>query len=115
MAETCYNAVMENMPKRKVRTIHFRVIHFVLVLIVCVVVLFAVLIPQRLRIQSAKEEYNARVEELNKTKRTYTQERTNLEYMRTDEYKIQQGMSKYGWHYPADSIIQDDSTSSVSE
>ena len=47
---------------------------------------------------------------LNQTKRTYSQERTNLEYMRTDEYKIQQGMSKYGWHYPADTIIADDSS-----
>ena len=106
---------MENMPKRKVRTLRFKWIHFFLVLIVCVVVLFAVLIPQRLRIQTAKEEYNARIEELNETKRTYMQERTNLEYMRTDEYKIQQGMTKYGWHYPADTIIADDSTASESE
>lgn len=106
---------MEHMPKRKERTLHFKLIHFVLVLIVCVVVLFAVLIPQRLRIQSAKDEYNARIEELNRTKRTYTQERTNLEYMRTDEYKIQQGMTKYGWHYPNDTIIQDDSAASVTE
>ena len=103
------------MPKRRVRTIHFKPIHFVLVLIVCAVVLFAVLIPQRLRIQTAKEEYQTQIEELNQTKRIYSQERTNLEYMRTDEYKIQQGMSKYGWHYPADSIIQDDSTAPANE
>jgi hypothetical protein len=101
---------MENMPKRKIRTVHFKLVHFILVLITCVVVLLAVLIPQRLRIKSAREEYNARIEILNQTKRTYTQERTNLEYMRTDEYKIQQGMAKYGWHYPADTIIADDST-----
>ena len=106
---------METAPKRRVRTIHFKVIHFVLVLIVCVVVLFVVLIPQRLRIQTAKEEYNAKVDELNQTKRIYSQERTNLEYMRTDEYKIQQGMAKYGWHYPADTIIQDDSTATETE
>ena len=106
---------MENMPKRRVRTLHFKPIHFVLVLIMCAVVLCAVLIPQRLRIQTAKEEYNAQIEELNRTKRIYSQERTNLEYMRTDEYKIQQGMSKYGWHYPADTIIQDDSAASISE
>ena len=103
------------MPKRKVRTIRFKPVHFILVLIICVVVLFAVLIPQRLRIQTAREEYNARVDELNETKRTYAQERTNLEYMRTDEYKIQQGMMKYGWHYPEDSIIQDDSTAGATE
>lgn len=106
---------METVRKRKVRTLRFKPIHFILVLIVCVVVLFAVLIPQRLRIQSAKEEYNARIDELNRTKRTYSQERTNLEYMRTDEYKIQQGMTKYGWHYPQDTIIQDDGISSAAE
>ena len=106
---------MEKMPKRRIRTVHFRLIHFILVLIACVVILLAVLIPQRLRIKSAKEEYNARVEILNQTKRTYSQERTNLEYMRTDEYKIQQGMTKYGWHYPADTIIEDDSTVPESE
>ena len=106
---------MEKMPKRRIRTVHFKVIHFVLVLITCVVVLLAVLIPQRLRIKSAREEYDERVEILNQTKRTYAQERTNLEYMRTDEYKIQQGMSKYGWHYPADTIIADDSSAVKSE
>lgn len=106
---------MEKMPKRKIRTIRFKMIHFVLVLITCVVILLAVLIPQRLRIKSARDEYNERVETLNQTKRTYMQERTNLEYMRTDEYKVQQGMSKYGWHYPADSIIADESTAVNSE
>ena len=106
---------MEKMPKWKIRTIRFKMIHFVLVLITCVVILLAVLIPQRLRIKSARDEYNERVETLNQTKRTYMQERTNLEYMRTDEYKVQQGMSKYGWHYPADSIIADESTAVNSE
>ena len=101
---------MEQSAKRRIRTVHFRPIHFILVLITCVVVLLAVLIPQRLRIKSAREEYNERVEILNQTKRTYAQERTNLEYMRTDEYKIQQGMAKYGWHYPADTMITDENT-----
>ena len=106
---------MEQSPKRRICTVHFKLIHFILVLITCVVVLLAVLIPQRLRIKSAREEYNARIEILNQTKRTYAQERTNLEYMRTDEYKIQQGMAKYGWHYPADSMIADDSTAVTTE
>jgi len=106
---------MEESPKRRIRTIHFRMIHFVLVLIACVVILLVVLIPQRLRIKAAREEYNSRVDLLNQTKRIYSQERTNLEYMRTDEYKIQQGMTKYGWHYPEDSIIADDSAPSVAE
>ena len=106
---------MEESPKRIVRTIHFKFIHFVLILIACVVVLFVVLIPQRLRINSAKDEYESRVEELNQTKRTYAQERENLQFMRTDAYKIQQGMIKYGWHYQEDTIILDESAASLAE
>lgn len=90
-------------------------IHFILVLIACVIILFVVLIPQRLRIRSARDEYNARVEELNQTKRTYAQERENLQFMRTDTYKIQQGMIKYGWHYQEDKMILDESAASVTE
>ena len=90
-------------------------IHFILVLIACVIILFVVLIPQRIRIHSARDEYNARIEELNQTKRTYAQERENLQFMRTDNYKIQQGMIKYGWHYQEDKIILDDSAVSVAE
>jgi len=74
-----------------------------------------VLIPQRLRIRSAQDEYNTRVELLNQTKRTYAQERENLQFMRTDAYKIQQGMTKYGWHYQEDKLIQDDSAVTVAE
>ena len=99
---------MEESTKRIVRTIHFKLIHFVLVLIACAVILFVVLIPQRIRIRSARDEYDARVEELNQTKRTYAQERENLQFMRTDSYKIQQGMIKYGWHYQEDKLIPDD-------
>lgn len=100
---------MEESSKRIVRTVHFKLIHFVLVLIACVVILFVVLIPQRLRIRSAQDAYAERVEILNQTKRTYAQERDNLQFMRTDAYKIQQGMMKYGWHYQEDKLIQDDS------
>ena len=106
---------MEESPKRIVRTIHFKLIHFILVLIACVVVLCVVLIPQRLRIRSAQDEYESRVEVLNQTKRTYAQERENLQYMRTDAYKIRQGMIKYGWHYQEDKLIQDESAASVTE
>ena len=28
--------------------------------------------------------------------------------MRTDEYKVQQGLMKYGWHYKQDKLIEDD-------
>ena len=106
---------MEESSKRIVRTIHFKPIHFILVLIACVVILCVVLIPQRLRIRSAQDEYETRVELLNQTKRTYAQERQNLQYMRTDSYKIQQGMIKYGWHYQEDKLIQDDSVATPTE
>ena len=106
---------MEESSKKIVRTIHFKFIHFVLVLIACVVILFVVLIPQRLRIRSARDEYQSRVDELNQTKRTYAQERENLQFMRTDAYKIQQGMIKYGWHYQDDVIILDESSATVAE
>ena len=106
---------MEESPKKIVRTIRFKLIHFVLVLIACVIVLLVVLIPQRLSIRRAQDEYNERVEILNQTKRTYAQERENLQFMRTDAYKIQQGMIKYGWHYQEDKLIQDDSAASVAE
>ena len=106
---------MEESPKKIVRTIRFKLIHFVLVLIACVIVLLVVLIPQRLRIRSARDEYDARVDVLNQTKRTYAQERENLQFMRTDAYKIQQGMIKYGWHYQEDKLIQDDSAALVTD
>ena len=73
------------------------------------------LIPQRLRIRSAQDEYDGRVELLNQTKRSYAQERENLQFMRTDAYKIQQGMIKYGWHYQEDKLIQDDSVATITE
>ena len=57
----------------------------------------------------------ARTEVLNQTKRTYAQERENLQFMRTDAYKIQQGMIKYGWHYREDKLIQDESAVTVTE
>ena len=106
---------MEESPKRIVRTIHFKIIHFVLVLVAFVIILFVVLIPQRLRIRSAQDEYDSRVELLNQTKRSYAQERENLQFMRTDAYKVQQGMIKYGWHYQEDKIILDESAASVAE
>ena len=106
---------MEESPKKIVRTIRFKLVHFILVLIACVIVLLVVLIPQRLRIRSAQDEYNARVDVLSQTKRTYAQERENLQFMRTDTYKIQQGMIKYGWHYQEDKLIQDDSVATITE
>ncbi len=38
----------------------------------------------------------------------YEREQANLEYMQTDEYKLQQGSVRYGWHYTDDTIILDD-------
>ena len=46
---------------------------------------------------------------------SYGLERENLQFMRTDTDKIQQGMIKYGWHYQEDKLIQDDSVATITE
>ena len=33
--------------------------------------------------------------------------------MQTDEYKLQQGSVRYGWHYTDDAIILDDDNESL--
>ena len=33
--------------------------------------------------------------------------------MQTDEYKLQQGSVRYGWHYTDDTIILDDDNDSL--
>ncbi|MBR0082272.1 MAG: hypothetical protein IJP98_06005 [Clostridia bacterium] len=93
-----------------IRTIRLRPSLLVLLVILCVITLAALVIPQRIRIREAKDELAARQQELTDIKLTYEQERRNLEYMRTDEYKVQQGLQKYGWHYKQDTLIEDDTT-----
>ncbi len=97
----------QNNARVRVRTIRLKPVYLLLLIIVCIAILAAMVIPQRIRIHAAQEELAQKQEELAEIKYEYEQERRNLEYMRTDEYKIQQGLAKYGWHYKADTLIED--------
>lgn len=91
----------------KIKTIRLKPMYLLLLVIICLAVLAAMIIPQRIQIHRAQEELEKKQEELAQTKYEYEQERRNLDYMRTDEYKIQQGLAKYGWHYKEDTLIED--------
>lgn len=98
-----------NRPKQvKIRTIRLKPSFLLLLVLVCALVLAALIIPQRIRIHEAQEELAQKQQELTQIKFEYEQERRNLDYMRTDEYKVQQGLMKYGWHYKQDTLIEDD-------
>ncbi len=100
---------MEQQPApRPVRTLRLKPIHFLLLILACVGVLLVSIIPQRIRISAAQEELARQNEILNEKKRESKLERNNRNYMERDDYKVQQGMLKYGWHYPVDTLIADD-------
>ena len=99
----------ENRPNSiTIRTIRLRPSLLIVLALACLLVLAALVIPQRLRIREAKDKLSQKQQELTDIKLEYEQERRNLEYMRTDEYKVQQGLQKYGWHYKQDTLIEDD-------
>lgn len=91
----------------------FKPIHFILLIAIDLCVLAGVLIPQRSKLESAKEELAQKTEQLNALKIEYEREIDSLEYMKTDAYKLQQGSIKYGWHYQEDTIIPDDAAAIV--
>lgn len=91
----------------KIKTIRLKPAYLLLLVLACLVVLAMMIIPQRIQIHQAQEELAQKQEQLAQTKYEYEQERRNLDYMRTDEYKIQQGLAKYGWHYKEDTLIED--------
>ena len=95
----------------KIKTIRLKPTYLLLLIVICVVALAGMIIPQRIRIHQAQEELEKKQEELAQTKYEYEQERKNLDYMRTEEYKVQQGLAKYGWHYKEDTLIEDRSMS----
>lgn len=95
----------------KIKTIRLKPTYLLLLILICVVALAGMIIPQRIRIHQAQEELEKKQEELAQTKYEYEQERRNLDYMRTEEYKVQQGLAKYGWHYKEDTLIEDRSMS----
>ena len=70
--------------------------------------LFRSIIPQRTNRENAQLLLEQKRSELNAIKIEYEREQANLDYMQTDEYKLQQGSVRYGWHYTDDTIILDD-------
>lgn len=92
--------------KRKKKA-YFRPIHFIFLLIVDACLLAGTVIPQQSNIASAKDLLAQKRQELNDVKIEYEREQANLEYMKTNDYKLQQGAIKYGWHYSDDVIILD--------
>ena len=102
--------VKKRAPKKKV---YFKPIHFLLLLAVDAVILAGVIIPQRTNRENAQLLLEEKQNELNAIKVEYEREQANLEYMQTDEYKLQQGSVRYGWHYTDDAIILDDDNESL--
>ena len=90
------------------KKVYFKPIHFLLLLAVDAVILAGVIIPQRTNRENAQLLLEQKQNELNAMKIEYEREQANLEYMQTDEYKLQQGSVRYGWHYTDDTIILDD-------
>ena len=101
--------------KRRVskKRAYFKPIHFLLLLAVDAVILAGVIIPQRTNRENAQLLLEEKQNELNAIKVEYEREQANLEYMQTDEYKLQQGSVRYGWHYTDDAIILDDDNESL--
>lgn len=86
---------------------YFRPIHFVVLLIVDACLLAGTVIPQQSNISNAETLLSEKQQELNDIKIEYEREQANLEYMKTNDYKLQQGSIKYGWHYSDDIMILD--------
>ena len=95
------------------KTVYFKPIHFLLLLAVDAVILAGVIIPQRTNRENAQLLLEQKRSELNAIKIEYEREQANLDYMQTDEYKLQQGSVRYGWHYTDDSIILDEDDASL--
>ena len=101
--------------KKRVRKkrLYFKPIHFLLLLAVDGVILAGVIIPQRTNLENVQLLLEEKQSELNAIKIEYEREQANLEYMQTDEYKLQQGSVRYGWHYTDDTIILDEDNESL--
>ena len=91
----------------------FKPIHFLLLLGLDAVILAGVIIPQHTNLENAQLLLEEKQNELNAIKIEYEREQANLDYMQTDEYKLQQGSVRYGWHYTDDYIILDEDNESL--
>lgn len=99
--------------KKASKKAYFRPIHFIILLAVDAIVAAGIIVPQRANIANAQEELEQTQNELNAVKIEYERQQENLEYMKTNDYKLQQGSSKYGWHYKDDAIIYDNDNTSL--
>lgn len=99
--------------KKPVKKAYFRPIHFFLLLAIDAIVVAGIIVPQRTNIANAQEELEQTQNQLNAVKIEYERQQENLEYMKTNDYKLQQGAAKYGWHYQDDAIIYDNDNTSL--
>lgn len=99
--------------KKVVKKAYFRPIHFFILLAIDAIVVAGIVVPQQSNIASAQEELEKTQDELNAVKIEYERQQENLEYMKTNDYKLQQGSAKYGWHYKDDAIIYDNDNTSL--
>lgn len=99
--------------KKAVKKAYFRPIHFFILLAIDAIVVAGIIVPQQTNIANAQQELEDAQNELNAVKIEYERQQENLEYMKTNDYKLQQGSSKYGWHYKDDAIIYDNDNTSL--
>ena len=92
---------------RKKRAFQFRQVHFFIVLTISVCVLAGMIIPQYSNLRQANDLLAQRERELAEIRLRYERESNNLEFMKTNTYKLQMGSEKYGWHYEDDVLIRD--------
>lgn len=104
---------MDVKKKKAVKKAYFRPIHFFILLAIDAIVVAGIVVPQQSNIASAQEELEKTQDELNAVKIEYERQQENLEYMKTNDYKLQQGSAKYGWHYKDDAIIYDNDNTSL--
>ncbi len=84
-----------------------------ILLAVDAIVLAGIIVPQRTNINEARNLLEQTQNQLNAVKIEYERQQENLDYMKTTDYKLQQGAAKYGWHYEDDEIIYDGDNTSL--
>lgn len=84
-----------------------------ILLAVDAIVLAGIIVPQRTNINEAQDLLEQTQNQLNAVKIEYERQQENLDYMKTTDYKLQQGAAKYGWHYEDDEIIYDGDNTSL--
>lgn len=99
--------------KRPVKNAYFKPVYFFLLLLLDAIVVAGIYIPQRANIRAAQDRLEDTQNQLNAIKIEYERQQENLEYMKTTDYKLQQGSAKYGWHYEEDTLLRDSDSRSL--